>query len=205
MRDELSDSEISEMLADSLRELGVTASIPEDENPEEKILALEVQLENMTEECEKWKTAYEEQNYFLEQFHQLSTDMQDALSEVFCGDSLAEFIACGVQPDNIYSLWDLSKAVILAENEQYAGDLHILQELLYYFIDLYNRIYPLPVITFQQVDEDDAFDPLLHSTATDALPEDSLTFSRIGKILLPGLVNAITNTLIRNSLVEIRE
>lgn len=57
----------------------------------------------------QFKGIFQRQTGTFYQYRALSEQCKDALSGIFGGDSFEEFLACGVQPGNIDTLWEFSR------------------------------------------------------------------------------------------------
>jgi hypothetical protein len=143
----------------------------------------------------QFKGIFQRQTHTFYQYQGLSEQSRDALSGIFKGNSFEEFLACGVQPGNIDALWEFSRGQALAGN---AGDVAILEQIIAYFVQLYNGTNESPVLAFQQTQPGDRFDVDLHIRTQDSRPS-----GKISNILLTGLTNAFTGEVIKKAVVEI--
>ena len=61
----------------------------------------------------QFKTIFQRQTHTFYQYQSLSRQSQEALSGIFKGESFEEFLACGVQPGNIDTLWEFARSQAL--------------------------------------------------------------------------------------------
>lgn len=134
---------------------------------------------------------YDMYNLYLE----LSEMSKLSLRGIFKEESPDAFIAAGIQPENIDSLWEYTRMQIM--NRKYEES-ERLGQLICYFIDLYNKIRTSPVYALQEIKNDDFFDVDCHIRTS-----DSKAAGKVKKIYLYGYTNVLTNTLIKKSVVFI--
>ena len=143
----------------------------------------------------QFKGIFQRQTGTFYQYQALSEQSKDALSGVFRGESFEEFLACGVQPGNIDTLWEFSRSQALKGN---LADIDILEQIIAYFVHLYNGTNKSPILAFQNVRPGDPFDIDLHIRT-----QTSKAAGTISKILITGLTNAFTGETIKKSVVEV--
>ena len=143
----------------------------------------------------RFKGIFQRQTGTFYQYQALSEQSKDALSGVFRGESFEEFLACGVQPGNIDTLWEFSRSQALKGN---LADIDILEQIIAYFVHLYNGTNKSPILAFQNVRPGDPFDIDLHIRT-----QTSKAAGTISKILITGLTNAFTGETIKKSVVEV--
>lgn len=131
----------------------------------------------------------------LEVYDNLSENHKNALKGIFKEDTPDSWIAAGVQPDNIDSLWEYTRMQIM--NRKYK-ELEGLGSLVYYFLDLYNSTRSTPIFTLQEVSAGDMFDVDSHIRTS-----DSKAAGRISQVYLYGYVNVNTDTVIKRSVVMV--
>ncbi len=204
----LSDAEISEMLVDSLRELGVTNDSPEIEDSDSKILALEVQIQELTKERDEFRDNYlqfkgifQKQTRMFFDYQNLSPTVKASLDEIYRGNTFEEFLTCGVQNENIYALWDRICDYLRSPGEATSEDLIILRKMLTYFLNLFNHVHTLPVLRVMDTAPGEPFLPASHQDVTDI--QGTTMTGTIRDVLFQGLCNSITGNVIRRSLVWI--
>lgn len=143
----------------------------------------------------QFKGIFQRQTHTFYKYQSLSEPCREALSGIFKGTSFEEFLACGVQPGNIDALWEFSRTEALKGNLQ---DVAILEDIIAYFVHLYNGTNDSPILGIQQVNIGDTFDMDLHIRTQKSKPAGT-----ISNIILTGLTNAFTNEVIKKSVVEI--
>lgn len=130
-----------------------------------------------------------------EVYLKLSDVSKTELRGIFKEDSPDVWIAAGIQPDNIESLWEYTKMRIM--KRQY-DDLDGLLQFIYYFIELYNKTKTAPFYILQKVTIGDCFDVDLHIRTS-----ESKAAGKIKQILLYGYINANTSAIIKKSVVAL--
>ena len=126
-----------------------------------------------------------------EDFKNLSASTKKSLENILKEDSLASFIASGVQSRNIENLWDY------INNELREGQNPEIKELTDIFANFTKAngdIYEL-----QSVSLGDEFDPQLHLRHNSSQGVSG----KINEVLLKGMVNAKTKEIKRKSVVKI--
>lgn len=177
---------------------------------EQQIQDLQAQLQSAKEQLAKtesnrdeykskyfqFKGIFQRQTHTFYQYQGLSEQAQDALSGIFKGTSFEEFLACGVQPGNIDTLWEFSRGQALEGNFE---DVVILEQIIAYFVHLYNGTNESPILAFQKTSPGDTFDVDLHIRT-----KDSKASGTISRVLLTGLTNAFTGEVIKKAVVEVQ-
>lgn len=143
----------------------------------------------------QFKGIFQRQTHIFYAYQGLSSECYEALNGIFKGSSFEEFLACGVQPGNIDTLWEFSRGQALAGNRT---DIAILEQMIHYFVNLYNTTNESPILDFQKVGAGDAFDVDLHIRT-----RESSASGIISNVLLTGLTNAFTGEVIKKAVVEI--
>lgn len=168
-----------------------------------ELTAAEERLKKTEDNRDEYKTKYfqfkgifQRQMQTFYQYQNLSEQCKDALSGIFKGTSFEEFLACGVQPGNIDTLWEFSRNQALEGN---TDDLPVLQQIIAYFVHLYNVTNDSPILGFQTVSVGDAFDVDLHIRTQSSKASGAIT-----DIILTGLTNAFTGEVIKKTVVEIK-
>lgn len=175
----------------------------ETEELQAKLTALEHTLRQTEENRNEYKKKYfqfkgifQKQTHIFYQYQKLSTQSYEALSGIYKGNSFEEFLACGVQPGNIDALWEFARNEALKNNYD---DVTILEQMIIYFVNLYNGTNESPILAFQQVCPGDAFDPDCHIRT-----QESKAAGAISNVILTGLTNAFTGEVIKKAVVEIK-
>ena len=143
----------------------------------------------------QFKGIFQRQTQIFYEYQGLSKQSYEALSGIFKGTSFEEFLACGVQPGNIDTLWEFSRSQALAGNTK---DVAILDQMITYFVNLYNKTNESPILDFQKVESGDTFDVDLHIRT-----QESSASGIISNVLLSGLTNAFTGEVIKKAVVEV--
>ncbi len=144
----------------------------------------------------QFKGIFQRQTSTFYQYQNLSAQSKEALSGIFRGESFEEFLACGVQPGNIDTLWEFSRSQALAGNLE---DTVILEQIIAYFVRLYNGTNESPILAFQNVQEGDSFDADIHIRT-----QTSRAAGTVSRVLITGLTNAFTGEVIKKTVVEVR-
>ena len=168
----------------------------------EKIAELESEIEELKKSRDEFKNKYfyfknvfQKQMQVFYQFYKLSDQSLQSLNGIFKGTSFENFLACGVQPANIDALWEFAKVEALNGNYE---DVALLNDIIKYFVKLYNDTGDTPALGIQEVKESDIFDIDLHIRTS-----DSKAAGYIDKIILLGLTNAYTGEIIKKAVVQV--
>jgi hypothetical protein len=159
-----------------------------------KIKHLNEKMESYFNELQKRKADYREVEELYEAVQQLSETTKNSLKGIFKGETVQEFIVCGVQYENISSLWDFIKNEIMEGREQ---EREILFALFQYFFQEYSKIYDTPLYKIQEVKINEVFREDLHIRALNSKISGTIT-----DILLPGYLS-INSKIIKKSIVRI--
>ncbi|WP_042462064.1 hypothetical protein [Neobacillus dielmonensis] len=153
------------------------------------------QLQQQQVELQRYKDNYLNLEKVYTLFLGLTPPVRSSLRGIFKGNSLPEFLYCGVQGENIDSLWEFIKKETIENKET---DLASLKQIFSFFFDAYNKIFDTPV--FQ----------LLKTAAGERFSEDyhirggnSKVIGVISEVLLEGYFNSITNRVVKKSIVRI--
>ncbi|TKH02108.1 hypothetical protein FC682_22335 [Peribacillus simplex] len=159
-----------------------------------KITHLNEKMEAYFTELQKRRADYREAEELYEAVQQLSETTKSSLKGIFKGGSVQEFIVCGVQYENISSLWDFIKNEIMEGREQ---EREILLALFLYFFQEYVKTYDTPLYKIQQVKMNEIFREDLYIRALNSKISGNIT-----DILLPGYIS-INGKTIKKSVVRI--
>ena len=159
-----------------------------------KITHLNGKMEAYFAELQKRRADYREAEELYEAVQQLSHSTKSSLKGIFKGGSVQEFIVCGVQYENISSLWDFIKNEIMEGREQ---EREILLALFLYFFQEYSKTYDTPLYRIQQVKMNEVFREDLYIRALNSKISGNIT-----DILLPGYIS-INGKTIKKSVVRI--
>lgn len=128
-------------------------------------------------------------------YQKLSPALKKALSGIFQGDTIEQFLFCGVQKQNVELLWDAIKIRAIDENED---ELPELKEIFMFFFNAYNATFVKPLFEIQAVDENEKYDNEKHMRTSKSRVSGLIT-----EILLHGYVNTNNNKIERNSIVKL--
>ena len=138
-----------------------------------------------------WKDVRESYDTYLS----LSSEVRESLKGIFRGGTIEEFFSCGVQYENIESLWDFIKIGVLEEKET---DSKSLIFIFIFFFKAFNKIFASPLYVMEETNQGQLFDYDLHIRTG-----SSKVMGQISYVLLPGYRNAKTNKLIKKSVVKV--
>jgi len=124
----------------------------------------------------------------------LKNEHSTFLQSLFKGDSIDLFFTCGVQDENIHSLWDYIKNSIIEEK----NSIDELKQIFFYFFDLYNKMYSSPLYKLSDVAVSDRFEAEKHIKANQHNYSGNVT-----KIIFEGYYNCNTDEVIKKTVVEI--
>lgn len=162
---------------------------------EQRLIQTEKSRDEYKNKYFQFKGIFQRQTHTFYLYQSLSEPSKEALKGIFKGTSFEEFLACGVQPGNIDALWEFSRNEALNGN---TSDLPVLEQMIAYFVHLYNCTNDSVVIDFLKVNPGDAFDFDLHIRTQNSKPAGP-----ISRIVLSGLINAFTGEVIKKAVVEI--
>ena len=147
--------------------------------------------ESRLEQCEGM---FKEDVAAYQLFDKLGHQTKASLSGIFKADSMAGFIACGIQERNIDNLWEYLKNEVMEDKND---DLPSLKKIFEFLFSRYSLAYPL--YELQSVETGDVFDPQNHIKHSGS----QNVSGKIQAISLPGWVNRKTGKLIKQSVVVI--
>lgn len=124
-------------------------------------------------------------------YKELSPRAIKSLENIFKGDSIDTFIACGIQEDNINSLWYYIKNEIIEERNE---DIENLKFIFEYFFNLY--IIPNDYYISQDVKIGDKFDTSIHIAHSKGKAS-----GEVKEVLLRGYLNKNIKKVINKSVV----
>lgn len=155
---------------------------------------LNEKMESYYNELQKRRADYREAEELYEAVQQLSETTKSSLKGIFKGGSVQEFIVCGVQYENISSLWDFIKNEIMEGREQ---ERETLLALFLYFFQEYSKTYDTPLYKMQEVKINGVFREDLYIRALNSKISGNIT-----DVLLPGYIS-INGKTIKKSVVRI--
>lgn len=152
---------------------------------------LEEKSRESQKELDKFKSDFSAYDKFLS----LSEQKREKLKNILRGDSIATFIAVGVQPKNIENLWDyLSSSLREGQDDETKKLIEIFYSLFEYYKEASGRIYELDSV--EVGDEFDATKYMRHNSSIDHS-------GKITSIILRGIVNINTKDTKRQSIVKL--
>jgi hypothetical protein len=151
-------------------------------------------IESYFNELQKRRADYREAEELYEAVQQLSATAKNSLKGIFKGETVQEFIVCGVQYENISSLWDFIKNEIMEGREQ---EREILLALFQFFFHEYSKIYDTPLYKIQEVKLNEVYRDDLYIRAYNSKVSGNIT-----DILLPGYIS-INGKIVKKSIVRI--
>lgn len=171
----------------------------------EKLEKLEKEKKNLTdninlyaEQVEKSKKELEnlkKDAKAYENFKNLSASTKKSLENIIKEDSLASFIASGVQPRNIENLWDyINNELREGKNADTKELIDIFYFLFVNFTKANGDIYEL-----QSINAGEEFDTQLHLRHNSSQGASG----KISEVILKGMVNSKTKEIKRKSVVKI--
>ncbi|MGL4671774.1 hypothetical protein, partial [Cetobacterium sp.] len=124
-------------------------------------------------------------------YKELSPKAIKSLVNIFKGDTIDAFMACGIQEENINSLWYYTKTEIVEDRTE---DVQKLKFIFEYFFNLYTI--PNDCYTLQDLKIGDKFDTDIHTAHSKGKAS-----GEIKDILFRGYLNKNTKKLINKSVV----
>jgi DNA repair exonuclease SbcCD ATPase subunit len=186
---------------DLLKDKEIARLQQEIESKKEEINEYQIKVHNLNQkinsyfnELQKRRADYREAEELYGTVQQLSETTRNSLKRIFKGNTVQEFIVCGVQYENISSLWDFIKNEIMEGREQERG---ILLTLFQYFFQEYSKTYDTPLYKIQEVKINEVFREDLHIRTLNSKISGNVT-----EILLPGYIS-INGKIIKKSIVRI--
>lgn len=129
-------------------------------------------------------------------FTSLNQEVKSSLRGIFKVDTYENFIACGAQRSNIDSLWDFAKNRV---QKQQFDEIETLNQILLYFIDIFNQTSNSPTIKIQEVAIGTNFDTEAHIKSSDSVKPAGT----INKIYLIGYQNYSNDKILNKAIVLI--
>lgn len=126
-------------------------------------------------------------------YTQLPSNIKTELKGIFKQENIEVFIYCGVQYNNIESLWEYMKIRIANNQKELSTELYNIFE---FFLNAYNKIYDKPVYKIQNVEIGKEFDNDLYIRGY-----KSKVNGKIISVELKGYINMNTNKIIKKSMV----
>lgn len=155
---------------------------------------LKSDVDSANEKLNFYRQNFEEELKIYEKFVSLDSGTKESLSNIFKGDTLSDFISCGVQEKNIHNLWEYTKNEILENRNQ---DISALIEIFYFFFKRCQVSYDIYQLSSTKVD--DSFDTQKHLKHNESISSSG----SISKVYLQGYKNIKTDKTIKQSVVKI--
>ena len=143
-------------------------SVPADKTPapsdvlQQELLTVKEALQKAEKSRDEYRSKYlqfkaifQKQTHAFYLYQHLTDQSKEELSGIFKGKNFEAFLACGVQPANIDALWEYARQAALAGSLE---DVELLNQIIAYFVNLYNITNDAPILGFQNVSVGDAFD-----------------------------------------------
>ncbi|WNS78457.1 hypothetical protein RRU94_00335 [Domibacillus sp. DTU_2020_1001157_1_SI_ALB_TIR_016] len=159
-----------------------------------KIHDLKQKTDAYLDELQKRRADYREAEELHRAVQQLSDTTKESLKGIFKGQTVQEFIICGVQYENISSLWDFIKNELMEGRER---ERDVLLALFQFFFREYSKTYDTPLYKLQEVKINEVFREDLYIRSV-----NSHVSGNISEILLPGYTS-INGKIIKKSIVRV--
>jgi len=128
-------------------------------------------------------------------YNSLSQRTISSLNGIFRGNTVEEFIFCGVQQENIQCLWEFNKGEVLAGRLE---EIKKLDEIFRYFLNANNKIYEDSMYEIQTVHLGEVFDEDKHIRHI-----DSKVVGNISEVIFNGYINIRNAKIVKKSIVKI--
>ena len=182
----------------------------------EEKLQLELRLKAALEEkniakerCEKQEFILKENDIKIKQlgnrfkeiedvyniYTNLSENSINSLNAIFKGDTIEEFIFCGVQLDTIEALWEFSKREIL---EGRMEEVKALYSIFTYFLNAYNKVHETPIYAIHKVSIGEKFDEDKHIRSLGGKVSGNIT-----EVIFKGYTNIRNGKIVKKSIVRV--
>lgn len=123
-----------------------------------EIEKLNLNLKERDSEINLLKNRFKIEEELFREYNSITGSLKEELEGVFKGDTIEEFICCGVQPKNIDSLWEIAKKSILEDEKDWEKTVQIFK----YFFDSFNKTYSLPLYVSLNTRLDNKFEEDFH-------------------------------------------
>ena len=148
----------------------------------------------LSKKVDFYRTTFEKELTTYALYEGLSSSTKASLKGIFKDDSLKGFLACGVQENNISSLWDYVKDELREEKN---SDIKSLKTIFYFFFDSYQRAFP--IYRVQKVALGDEFDNEEHIKTN-----SSSVIGKVDEVVFVGWVNSKTKKIVKKSIVRVK-
>ncbi|MGL4403452.1 MAG: hypothetical protein ACRCTS_07020 [Fusobacteriaceae bacterium] len=165
----------------------------ENETNSDKLFKSKLENEDFSKRLELYETQFNDLLQIHEKYNGLSEKTRGSLSGIFKSESIIGIISCGVQEENLNSLWDYIKDKIKEEKYE---DIENLKGIFQKLFDIY--ILSNPKYERQDVKKDDFFDFETHIRHSSGRVN-----GKIEEIMLLGYINKKNGQVIKKSLVKV--
>lgn len=148
---------------------------------------------NKKKENEKYESQFNNLTKIHNKYMELSEKSKNSLSGIFKDTTVLGILSCGIQSDNLNSLWDYIKDELKNENFEDAENLKFIFEELFKIYILSNSKYK-----FQEVKKDDSFDSesyIRHCSGK--------VSGKIEEVIFLGYINEKNGEIIKKTLVKV--
>lgn len=167
-----------------------------------------LQKENELNKVKAYLEAEQEKNksisnvlILFEKYNNLSEEIRTIrLANVISCKSIISFIISCSNYDNLLSIWDFCKSMILSENNGRNTELEVLKDIFYYFFNQLGNSMNTPKFKLLDTQVGETFDDQYHIRG-----RNSKVSGRITDVILNGVVQCNNNVCKRQSIVAIRE
>lgn len=157
---------------------------------------LNAQISALQDELSQFKESIGEVVVVYEKYSRISKNTLEKLSNIICSDNLMGFITSCSDYKNLEGLWDYNKSLIMSETDSI--ELPVLEEVFSVFFNTYNSSSKNPRFIYDTTNVGDMFDDELHVKG-----KTSKVQGNISSVLLRGYRSAVTNNIVRKSVVKI--
>lgn len=139
--------------------------------------------------------------FLFDKYNSLSEEIRAVrLANVISCKSIISFIISCSNYDNLLSIWDFCKSMILSENNGRNTELEVLKDIFYYFFNQLGNSMNTPKFKLLDTQVGETFDDQYHIRG-----RNSKVSGRITDVILNGVVQCNNNVCKRQSIVAIRE
>lgn len=161
----------------------------------EQNTALNTQVKKYYEAYRNLSNQFSQSLKIYEVYQKLSPALKNTLSGIFQGETIEQFLFCGVQKQNVELLWDAIKIRAIDENEE---ELDELKEIFIFFFHAYNSTFSKPLFELHTVNENEKYDNEKHVRTS-----KSRVSGPIKETLLHGFININSKKIERKSIVKL--
>ncbi len=150
-------------------------------------------IERSQQEITFLSQRFSKEQELFNQYNSLSFETKESLNGIFKGNTLEEFVYCGVQEESILSLWEYTKKMALE-----GKDIYVLKKIVYHFLQAYNVNYNQALYVLLDDAVGTEFDNEKHIRVSMGNVSGLITTE-----YLKGYKNSNTNRIIKKSVVKI--